>query len=93
MTRAFAQMYLMKRKVNNEEMWLQGIYMVHALQTVIGTAFGKKKINYLEKPLDIYPKTKFEKEEEARIERRKLVNFLSKLKLSTKKGVGQDGKP
>ena len=94
MTRAYAQAYLMKRKVNNEEYWLQGIYNVHALQTVIGNAFGKKKQKYLEKPLDIYPKTEYEKEQEARIERQKLVNFLNRLKLSsTKKGVGKDGKP
>ena len=93
MTRAYAQAYTMKRKVNNEEMWINGIYMVHALQTVIGNAFGKKKIEYLSKPLDLYEKTKYEKEQEARKERAKLINWLNKLKLSTKTGVGKNGKP
>lgn len=68
--------------------------MVHALSTVIGNAFGKKKQKYLDKPLDIYEKTDFEKEQEARIERQKLINFLNKLKLSAKKtGVDKNGKP
>ena len=93
MTRAYAQAYMMKRKVNNEEMWINGIYMVHALQTVIGNAFSKKKIEYLDKPLDIYEKTEHEKEQEARRERTKLINWLNKLKLSTKTGVGKNGKP
>ena len=93
MTRAYAQAYMMKRKVHNEEMWINGIYMVHALQTVIGTAFGKKKIDYIKEPLDIYEKTEAEKEQEARRERAKLINWLNKLKLSTKTGVDKNGKP
>lgn len=93
MVRAYAQAYLMKRKVTNEEMWLQGIYMCHALQSIIGTAFGKKKIDYIKKPLEIYEKTEFEKEQEVRLERQKLVNWLNKLRLSTKQGVDKHGKP
>lgn len=93
MVRAYAQAYLMKRKVTNEEMWLQGIYMCHALQSIIGTAFGKKKIDYIKKPLEIYEKTEFEKEQEVRLERQKLVNWLNRLRLSTKQGVDKHGKP
>lgn len=94
MVRAYAQAYLMQRKVTNEEMWLQGIYMCHALQSVIGTAFGNKRIKYIEKPLEIYEKTKLEKDQEIRMERQKLINWLNKLKLSsTKTGVDKDGKP
>ena len=93
MVRAYAQAYLMKRKVTNEEMWLQGIYMCHALQSIIGTAFGKKKIDYIKKPLEIYEKTEFEKEQEVRMERQKLVNWLNRLRLSTKTGVDKHGKP
>jgi hypothetical protein len=93
MARAFAQAYLLKRRVHNEEMWIQGIYFTHALQSVIGTAFGKKQIKYIEKPLDLFEKTKAEKEQEVRAGRQKLINWLNKLKLSTDKGVGKDGKP
>ena len=76
MVRAYAQAYLMKRKANNEEMWLQGIYFAHALQTVIGNAFGGKKQKYLEQPLEAYPKTELEIEQEIRMERQKLIENL-----------------
>ena len=94
MTRAYAQAYLLKRRMMNEELWLNGVYTANAFQTVLGNAFGKKRLKYLEKPLEIFEKTEAEKEQEAREERQRLVNFLSKLKISTKKkGVGKDGEP
>ena len=95
MARAYAQAYLLKRRQMNEELWLEGIYVANAFQTVLGNAFGKRKLTYLEKPLDIFEKTEAEKEQEIRQERQKLINFLSKLKLSTdkKQGVDKDGKP
>ena len=93
MTRAYAQYYLLKRKAMNEELWLQGIYTANALQTVIGNAFGKQKLKYLEKPLEIFEKSKAEKEQEARKERQKLINWLNNLKKSAdrKQGVDHDG--
>lgn len=95
MARAYAQAYLLKRKIKNEELWLEGVYMVHAFQMVIGNSFGKQKLKYLEKPLDIFPKTDAEIEQEKRIERQKLINFLNRLKKSAdmKAGVGKNGKP
>lgn len=95
MTRAYAQAYLLNRRVKNEELWLEGIYMTHAFSTVIGRAFAKQNMKYLEKPLDIFEKTKAEKEREARVERQKLINWLNKLKLSSdkKQGVDKNGKP
>ena len=95
MVMAFAQSYLLKRRVNNEEMWLQGVYFANAFQSVIGTAFGKQRIKYLEKPLDIYEKTKAEKEQEVRNERQKLINWLNQWKHSAdaKQGVDKNGKP
>ena len=96
MTRAYAQAYLLKRRAMNEELWLEGIYMANAMQTVIGNAFGKNsRLKYLDKPLDIFEKTKAEKEQEKRAERQKLINYLNRLKLSAdmKQGVGKDGEP
>ena len=94
MTRAYSQAYLLKRRANNEEMWLQGAYFSNALQAVIGTAFGKQRLKYIDKPLDVYEKTKAEKEQEVRNERQKLINWLDKLRMSAKKqGVDKDGKP
>jgi len=76
-------------------MWLEGIYMVDAFQTVIANAFGKKKLKYMDKPLDIFEKTEAEKQAEIREERQRLINFLNGLKKSTdmKQGVGKNGKP
>ena len=93
--RAYAQYYLLKRRQMNEELWLNGIYVANAFQTVLGNAFGKQKLKYLEKPLDIFEKTEAEKQRELRNERQKLINWLNKLKLSAdmKQGVGNDGKP
>ena len=93
--RAYAQYHLLKRRQRNEELWLEGIYMAHAFQTVLGNAFGKRNLKYLEKPLDIFEKTEAEKQQEIRQERQKLIDFLNKLRLSTdkKQGVDKDGKP
>ena len=47
----------------------------------------------MEKPLDIYEKTKAEKDQEIRGERQKLINYLDRLRKSAdkKRGVGKDG--
>ena len=77
MVRAYAQAYLLKRKVENENAWIQGAYMANAFGAVIGSSFGKKQVKYMEKPMDLFPKTEAEKAEEIRNERRKLIQFLS----------------
>lgn len=93
--KAYADAYTMKRSVRNEEMWLEGIYFTHALQTAIGNAFGDRHIKYLEKPLDVYPKTELEKKQEVLAERQKLIENLSRWKAAASKetGVGKNGKP
>ena len=93
MTVAYAKTHLLKRRMMNEELWLQGIYMTHALSSVIGTIFGKKKIDYIKEPLDIFPKTEREKEQEILEERRKLIENLRRWKAASKEmGVDKDGK-
>ena len=97
MVRAYAQSYLLKRKIENENAWILGAYIANAFGTVIANAFGKKKANYLDKPLDIFPKTEAEKQMEIREGRKKLINWLNAFKkASTKKndtGSGQNGEP
>ena len=68
--------------------------MCHALQSVIGTAFGKQRIKYIEKPLDLFERTKAEKNQEIRNERQRLINYLDKLRrpADTKQGVDKYGK-
>ena len=79
-------------------MWIQGAYISHAFATVIANSFGKKKTDYLKKPLDLFPKTEAEEKAEIREEKRKLITWLNGLKRSAsqkKKNTGsdQDGKP
>lgn len=95
MTIPYARAYLLKKRVMNEELWLQGIYMTHALTSVIGSTFGKKKIEYINKPLDIFPKTETEKKREILAERQRLIENLSRWKKSAvnKTGVDKNGKP
>jgi hypothetical protein len=79
MTIAYREAYTLQRRKENEDMWLQGMYIYSALQAVIGTAFGKRQIKYEQKPFDLFPKTKLEVEQEKAQERQKLINFLNKL--------------
>ncbi len=79
MAKAYKEKHLLARRQKNEEMWVNGMYQLSALNVALNNAFNKHKIDYIKKPLDIFPKTEAEKEEEKRIERRKLVEWLSQL--------------
>lgn len=98
MTRAYAQAYLLKRKIENENMWIMGAYVTNAFATVLANSFGKKKTDYLKKPLDLFPKTEAEQKAEIREERRKLIAKLNGMMKAFRKrekntGSDQDGKP
>lgn len=79
MVKAYREAYTLRRRRDNEDMWLQGMYVYKALEAVIGTAFGKSKVKYVQEPFDIFPKTKLEIEQEKAQERQKLINFLNRL--------------
>jgi len=64
----------------NEELWLQGLYIHDAFAVVLSNAFAAKGSvpkKYLERPLDIFPKTEEEKEAEEERELRKMVKQLN----------------
>jgi len=79
MVKAYRESYMLQRRKENENMWLQGMYVYKALEAVIGTAFGKTKIKYVQEPFDIFPKTKLEIEQEKEAERQKLIDYLNRL--------------
>lgn len=79
MVKAYREAYTLQRRKENENMWLQGMYVYKALEAVIGTAFGKNRIKYVQEPFDLFPKTKIEIEQEKEAERQKLINFLNRL--------------
>ena len=80
MAEAYREAHLLRRKMINEELWLTGLYNQSAVGSVVASAFGKHKVDYVEKPFNIFPKTKIEKQEEERREKRKLIEMLSSWK-------------
>ena len=82
MARAYAQAYLLKRKIENENAWIYGAYVANAVGTVISNAFGKRSVKYLEKPMELFPKTETEKRAEVREERKKVVRWLMRIQNS-----------
>ena len=85
LVRAYAQAYLLRRKVDNEQAWIQGAYIANAVTVAIANTFGKKKTDYLKKPLEIFPKTEAEKKAEVREERRKVIAWLNGMARKAKK--------
>lgn len=84
MAKAYKEMNLLKRKQRNEEMWVNGMYQLSALNVALSNAFSKHKIKYIEEPLNLFPKSKIEKEEEKRNEKKKLIEWLNKLTIKPK---------
>ncbi len=95
MAKAYRESYMLYQRKRNEEMWIQGAYVANAVATAIANSFSKRKVDYIKKPLDIYPKTYAEEQEEARQEKQKLVQGLSMLaaRFKKKKGSDRNGKP
>lgn len=92
---AYREAYMLKQRKKNEEMWIQGAYIANAVSVSINNSFSKRKIDYMKQPLDIYPKTKAEMQEEARQEKLKLIRQLSIMASKFKnklKGTDENGK-
>lgn len=98
MARAYAQAFLVRRKLENENMWILGAYMTNAVTTAIANTFGKKRVDYLKQPLELFPKTESEKKAEVREQKQKLIAWLNSMKRAAVKrskntGSESDGKP
>lgn len=64
LTVAYRKAYRLRREAENEQAWLQGLYIYDAFAVVLANVFAKrgaKKKNYIEKPIDIFPLTEAEK--------------------------------
>ena len=60
----YRKAYRLKRETENEQAWLQGLYIYDAFAVCLANVFAKrgaKKLNYMEKPVDIFPLTEREK--------------------------------
>lgn len=88
MARHYKEMHNLQRREKNEEMWINGMYQLSALSVALNNAFNKNKIKYIEKPFEIFPKSKAEKEQEIRAERQKLIDTLQQWKAMWDKQTG-----
>ena len=76
---AYRKAYKLKREIANEQAWLQGLYVYDAFAVCMANAFAKrgaKKVDYLEKPVDIFPLTDAEKERREQEERDKMQKAM-----------------
>ena len=58
--RAYRKAHRLKREMENEQAWLQGMYFYDAVAVSLSNAFrakGGKKLKYMERPFDIFPLT------------------------------------
>ncbi len=96
MARAYEDAYLLKKRVKNEELWLQGLYIYRAVRAVVASAVGGRNEKYITNPLDFLPKTKAEKQRDKYEKRLKSIRFFDSMRVKNKassKGVDEDGKP
>ena len=76
---AYRKAYRLRRETENEQAWLQGLYVFDAFAVCLANAFakrGSKKQTYLEKPIDIYPLTTAEKKRREAEENMKMQQAL-----------------
>ena len=78
----YAQLHRLQIQQRNEELWWQGFYNYVAFSTVLSNAFAPKGAvpkKYLEKPIDVLPKTEEEKAAEEEMELRRTIKRLNML--------------
>lgn len=85
LARVYRKAYYHRKSEINQNMWIQGLYIYNALGVVMNNCFGGKgvkKLNYVEKPIEIFPPTPAEEQRKAEEERKKIIaafNVWSKL--------------
>lgn len=75
-TRAYREAHKIKTRQLNQQLWLEGIYMSHAISATVGNMLSSKsakKIEYLREPL---PLTAAEQEEQQERERKRMVERM-----------------
>ena len=91
---AYREAYRLGRKIDNEQAWLQGLYVMDAFAVCFGNAFskrGSKKLTYIEKPIDIFPLTDEEKELRLKEENEKMQKAMELMMRKQRKRKNQKG--
>lgn len=90
MAKVYREADTIRRRRRNEEMWVEGMYMVEALSATVGNMFSKgTKHQYPSEPIPITreeQEERKEREEKARIERIKAKFTARALAVNTKIG-------
>lgn len=87
LVRVYKRAYDIKKQEQNQILWLQGLYNYNAFATALGNlssaiAGRKGTAEYIKEPLDIFPKTKSDKEIQAIKERNKIIDYFTEMKKS-----------
>ena len=91
---AYRKAYRLRREVENEQAWLQGLYVYDALSTCMANTFSKrgaKKHEYIEKPIDIFPLTEAEKKRREKEEYAKMQRALENMRVQQQLRKKQKG--
>lgn len=80
LAKSYRRAYELQIEKTNQELWLQGLYVHNAVAVAINNAFNKQKQKYINKPLQMFPPTKDEREAQIRENNRKLVERLNRFK-------------
>lgn len=94
LARLYRKAYKLKREAENEQAWLQGLYMYNAFAVCLGNAFrkkGSKLQEYPEKPIDIFPLTKREKKRREAEEQAKMQKAMEEMVRRQRKRKKQKG--
>ena len=76
---AYRKAYRLKRGEENEQAWLQGLYVFDAFAVCLANVFAKrgaKKQQYIDKPIDIFPLTEREKKRRELEEQKKMQQAM-----------------
>ena len=79
---AYRKAYRLKRETENEQAWLQGLYVYDAFAVCLANAFRKKGARaeqYLERPIDIFPLTDAQKKQREREELAKMQKAMENM--------------
>ena len=79
----YRKAYNLRRQIDNEQAWLQGLYVFDAFAVCLANAFGKrgaKKQTYIEKPIDILPLTEREKKRREQEENAKMQKAMEAIR-------------
>ena len=72
MVGAFRKAYELKRRQQNEMLWMQGLYVRDALLSTVGNMFAGKSSSHIEYPAEPYPVTTEQVEEKKALEHKKM---------------------